>query len=252
MVDSNLKKVARNFSTIYPIMKDAGLRRIKGLKVASILSDAIGDKPVNTLLDIGCSNALLLDVVTEQLAPEFAVGIDMDSAALPKPTNLRACVTGDAMHLPFASGSIDMVICNHTYEHVPDAHLLFAEIKRVIKPGGIVYFSAMNAAWPMEPHYHLPLIHWMPQRLAQVILKPRGFPDGYHEKPLGLSGLKKLVADFEIRDYTLKVIDDPDKYHANDLIKNRLLYFLFRWLARPLYRLLPGYLWVLVKRADQP
>lgn len=42
----------------------------------------------------------------------------------------------DLTKLHFATDSFDIVICSHVLEHVPDDAAAFAEIRRVLKPGG--------------------------------------------------------------------------------------------------------------------
>lgn len=51
-------------------------------------------------------------------------------------------VVGDAMALPFATGSIDGVICEYLIEHVPHPHRVIEEIVRVLKPHGRAYIAA--------------------------------------------------------------------------------------------------------------
>lgn len=247
MMANDLKEAASRFSEVYPVMDDAGLRRKRGLKIAAILAEALGESPPGILLDVGCSNALVLDTVAEQLKPRLAIGIDMDAAVAPGPTATRTVLLGDAMAIPLAAESVDVVICNHTYEHVPDPDRMFTEIARVLKPGGIVYFSAMNARWPIEPHYHLPFIHWLPSRLSAAVLRLYGHPSGYLEKPLPTPALRKLVSAFELDDYTVRVIAQSHKYHAEDLIRMPMLGGIYVFVARLFYGLLPGYLWILTK-----
>ena len=50
-------------------------------------------------------------------------------------------VVGRSQQLPVASASIDLVICNHAFEHFLDLDAVIAEIGRVLKPGGRLYIS---------------------------------------------------------------------------------------------------------------
>ncbi len=243
-----LREAARRFSARFPIMGDVDLRARKGLKVARVLDGALRGAHPQTVLDVGCSNCIVLDAICQALAPVYAIGIDMDESALASPEPERAVVIGDAQQLPIRSETIDVVICNHTYEHVPDAGALFREIERVLKPDGIVYFAAMNARWPIEPHYHLPFLHWLPHALARLLLRLTRQGGDYLERPLGTCGLRRLVAGFKIEDYTLLVIAEPERYGAEDVIPRGWKALLYRLLAHPLYGLLPGYIWVLRKR----
>jgi len=43
---------------------------------------------------------------------------------------------GECRELPFASGSLDAVICSEVLEHLPDYGAALAEIRRVLRPGG--------------------------------------------------------------------------------------------------------------------
>lgn len=243
----SLRDVARRFSTRFPEMLDVERRKKKGRKVAAILEDALAGQEVDVVLDVGCSNALVLDAVVQRLRPAHAIGIDLDATALPQPQSRRSFLIADGLALPIRSGHVDIVICNHTYEHVPDAERLFVEIWRVLRPGGFVYFSAMNARWPMEPHFHLPFIHWVPHWMSIWPMRLAGHRNGYIERPLGTAALRRLVAKFELRDYTLRAIREPERFEADDLIPRSTLQWAYLLLARLAYEVLPGYLWVLVK-----
>ncbi len=63
---------------------------------------------------------------------------------------------------PLEDESCDLVICAQVYEHVPDDRRLAEEVYRVLKPGGVVFFSGPNWLFPIEGHYHLPFLHWLP------------------------------------------------------------------------------------------
>lgn len=54
---------------------------------------------------------------------------------------------GDATRLPFADKSIDKIICSEVLEHIEDYQTVLAEIKRVLKPGGLLAISVPRA-WP--------------------------------------------------------------------------------------------------------
>jgi SAM-dependent methyltransferase len=51
---------------------------------------------------------------------------------------------GDARQLPCASGSVDFLFSFAALEHVPDVHLAFEEIARVLRPGG---WALLSPAW---------------------------------------------------------------------------------------------------------
>lgn len=242
-----LHDTARRFSANFPAMNDRLHREKKGRKIAAILRDALGDRSVNVLLDVGCSNAVILDVVVEQLKPALSIGIDLDAAAMPKPHLQRPLIVADGMELPIGNECVDVLICNHTYEHLPDAQRLFSELWRVLRPGGLVYFSAMNARWPIEPHYHLPVVHWLPRWASKWVLRLSGHQGPYVERPLGTAALRRLVSRFHVHDYTLRVINEPEHFEAEDIYQRSRFHRLYMLIARFAYGILPGYLWILVK-----
>jgi ubiquinone/menaquinone biosynthesis C-methylase UbiE len=248
-MENPLERIAREFSKAYPVMNDADRRRRRGLKASSILKEVLQGKEIQHILDVGCSNAIFLDVVIEELKANFGLGVDLDADALPKPAPHRVGVVGNALALPVSDASIDLILCNHTYEHVSDAKKLLEEIRRVLRPNGIVYFGAMNSRWPIEPHYHIPFIHWLSKNWSAAIMKRFGYQTGYLEQPLNTPKLRQLVCDFDLYDYTLKVIARPKQYRADDIIYPKLAWAFYP-IAKLLYGYLPGYIWVLVKRPD--
>jgi SAM-dependent methyltransferase len=43
----------------------------------------------------------------------------------------------DILELPFGDGEIDLLVCNHVLEHIPDDAAAMREIRRVLAPGGL-------------------------------------------------------------------------------------------------------------------
>ena len=51
---------------------------------------------------------------------------------------LRKGLVGDVTDLPFDDDSFDVAHCHAVLMHVPDTPAVLAEVKRVLKPGGII------------------------------------------------------------------------------------------------------------------
>ena len=63
------------------------------------------------------------------------------------------------------------------------------------------------------------------------------------------ASVRVLVEKFEIHDYTLPIIRDPDRFSATDLFDSkRFSYRFIRWIAPHLYRWIPTYVWILKKQ----
>ena len=154
---------------------------------------------------------------------------------------------GDAMNLEQADASIDVVVCSHVYEHVPDARRMFGEIYRVLKPGGFCYFSGNNRVMLMEPHYRLPLLSLLPRPLAHIYMRVAGKGKFYHEQHLGYWSLKKLCAAFRLVDYSERIITSPEQYAVQYMLPaGSLKWRVAKWVARHLKWATP-HIWILQK-----
>ncbi len=80
-------------------------------------------------------------------------------------------VNGGGEHLPFPDGYFDLIVCMDVLEHVQQPTALLAETQRCLKPGGLLYITAINRFAFTDPHYHVRLVNWLPRRLATPFLK---------------------------------------------------------------------------------
>jgi len=87
-------------------------------------------------------------------------------------------VNGVGERLPFAEGSFDLAICWDVVEHVQNPDRLLAELARVLRPGGRALLTVINRYAFRDPHYHLPLLNWMPRPLAEALIAWRGRSKG--------------------------------------------------------------------------
>ncbi|HRF46159.1 MAG TPA: class I SAM-dependent methyltransferase [Anaerolineales bacterium] len=233
-------------------VRDLEGRKRKARKIAAVLREHAGFAlDTATCLDVGCSSG----IITAELAPLLGkvLGGDFDLPALrhaPRGADKDLMFSQiDAMRLPIGDGAIDIVICAQVYEHVPDAEQLAAEIYRVLRPGGVVFFSGPNWTYPIEPHYFLPFLHWLPAPLAGGYLRLFGRGDSYYERSRSWWGLKKLWSRFKIRDLTLELV----LHRPDDLTLDKRLAWV-RALPVPLLRslvpLMPNFNWVLQKPTE--
>ena len=100
-------------------------------------------------LDLGCGHQFLPDWIPDhlQILPgdqQFVVGIDLDEAALRAHPHLELRIMGSIEALPVASASFDLVTANMVVEHVQRPDLLFEEVHRVLKPGGVFLVHTPN------------------------------------------------------------------------------------------------------------
>lgn len=227
-------------------LADAGSRASKAAKIRAVLAEegALID-PQACILDIGCSYGHILKHITP--AGGTGVGIDIDDCFAAPADNLTF-VRADAEQLPFRDGSFDVIVCNHVYEHTDDAHRLLDEIARVLKQDGVCYFAGPNKYDPVEPHYGLPFLSWLPRTWADRYVRLAGKGQGYPEKPFSPRRIRGLLRGFDVVTYTGRILDDPEKYEATDILpvrsaKRAIAKFVYRF--APFF--FPGFVLVLRK-----
>ncbi len=228
-------------------------RTQKALKILSILNDYLKNENIKqmSLLDVGSSTGYITNILSKNFSN--TIGIDIDEKGVHFAQNFflnenLTFLNQDSMNIQFPDNTFDVVNCTHIYEHVPDSKRLMSEIYRVLKPEGVCFFTAGNRINFMEPHYKLPLLSLLPKFIAHKYVKLFKKADFYYETHLTYWGLKKLVSDFEVIDYTIKIIREPNKYNAIEMIKDGSLtqksYLLILKMA---YWLSPTYVWLLKK-----
>jgi malonyl-CoA O-methyltransferase len=83
----------------------------------------------------------------------------------------------DASSLPLGNGSVDLVFCNLMLQWCDQPARVFAEVRRVLKPGGLMLYSSfgpetlreLRAAWSAaDPHPHVSQFPDMPQLAAAM------------------------------------------------------------------------------------
>ena len=65
-------------------------------------------------------------------------------------------VNRSSFRIPFEEGFFDFVFSTSTLEHVQDHELAFAEIARVMRPGGVAIHTFPSRYMLIEPHIHVP------------------------------------------------------------------------------------------------
>lgn len=76
-------------------------------------------------------------------------------------------VRGAGESLPFPAASFDLVCAWDVLEHVRDPRAVLREAYRVLRPGGAFLLTVINRWAFHDPHYHLPLLNWLPRPWAE-------------------------------------------------------------------------------------
>jgi len=92
-------------------------------------------------LDIGCGPGQILTKLSARLPGWKFIGVDRSLTMIHRATSLPHSaffLAGDACSLPFRGSSFDLVLCNSVLHHISDPSCLFAEIRRIAKPGAAI------------------------------------------------------------------------------------------------------------------
>lgn len=121
-----------------------------------------------TVLEYGCADGeVALDLYAVHETAREIHGIDISDVAVDKAAARAARIgarnaafhAGNAEALPFEDGKFDLVYGKGIIHHL-DLERSFAELKRVLKPGGTISFC--------EPLGHNPLLNWYRNRTPEL------------------------------------------------------------------------------------
>lgn len=106
-----------------------------------------GLAPDQLVLDVGCGPGAFVLAAAPRV--RLARGIDLTAEMLAQALRFQreAGITharfdlGDAEHLPYASGTFDLVSCHFAYHHLPDPGAAFRETVRVAKRDGRIFVA---------------------------------------------------------------------------------------------------------------
>jgi len=176
--------------------------------VASQFVDWLGLPPAKRWLDVGCGTGALSETILVRTEPSEVRGVDRSEGFVKYATQHLDdarfdAQVGDARSLPFDDAAFDAVVCQFGVMFFPDRGAAFAEMHRVLRPGGSALFNvwdrieanefahvvsdAVAALFPDDP----------PQFLARV---PHGYPDPHRIRAdLAIGGFE-MSPDIEVVD----------------------------------------------------
>ncbi len=105
--------------------------------------NALGLGPGSAVLDLGCGTGdLCLDLTAARYQ---AVGVDVSMGMLTHARTAAPLVQADALLLPLAGASFDAAVSGFTLRNFVALSPVFAELARVIRPGGRIALLDVSA-----------------------------------------------------------------------------------------------------------
>ena len=103
------------------------------------------DKNISTekyILDAGCGTGQLGRILSGNQITQLDIAFGMCQKAK---SNLQEVVNADLLQLPFANAAFDIVFSSLALQWVPDTSKALAELRRVLKKGGILAVSSFGS-----------------------------------------------------------------------------------------------------------
>jgi SAM-dependent methyltransferase len=118
-------------------------------RIERLLRGIAGERRGPTLLDIGCWDGGFSGRCGAALGAQRILGVEVypGPAAAAERRGLEvARIDLEAERLPWADGSVDVLVCNQVLEHLKNVWLPMTEMHRVLRPGGHAVLSVPNLA----------------------------------------------------------------------------------------------------------
>jgi len=128
-------------------------------RLANAFIGFTGSTPGEKILDVGCGTGSMTAALAERGDHAAIVGIDVSEpyVEFARARNADPRITfdvGDASQLPYATGQFDRAVCQLVLMFLPDPHPAVAEMRRVVRPGGIVAACTWDA-FGGQPHMRM-------------------------------------------------------------------------------------------------
>lgn len=155
-------------------------------------------------LDVGCGTGAFSELILRRCAPQSVVGIDPSPAQIEYAQKLLPDVAfqvADSMDMPFGEQEFDIAASALVIHFIPDRAKAFAEMWRVLRPGGLVagYTWKRTATSDFAPY--VPMLRGVESVGGEALrspVVPEGSADGMRAS-LAAAGFEAIsVTDIEV------------------------------------------------------
>ncbi|MEP0861524.1 MAG: class I SAM-dependent methyltransferase [Ignavibacterium sp.] len=164
------------------------------------------------ILDLGSGEGGTSKVLSDN---NFVISTDINLFRLRRQKEnfrLRKTLQANALKLPFADSTFDLIIIQDVIEHIENIYQLYEEIFRVLKADGMIYLSTPNRLsiinFISDPHWGAPFISILNRKLLQKYFIRYFRKSEFNRKDIPqLLSLKRLWNLFSDR-FEIKIMTD--------------------------------------------
>ncbi len=138
----SFEQAAGGYDQAAVLQREVGARLLQRLELMKI-------RP-RRILELGCGTGASIPVLMQRYRTAEVVALDIAQAMLTQAARRGRwwrrprCVCADAERLPFAAGRFDLVFSNLMLQWCVDIEAVFRELRRVLRPGGLLLFTSFG------------------------------------------------------------------------------------------------------------
>ena len=175
------------------------------------------------VLEIGCGDGGNLVPFAEKGFDVFGVDMSPSRIEVAKECFAElglkgAFLASDIFKVKELEYQFDLIICHDVLEHIDDKRTFIANLKKYVKPGGVVFMSFPAWQMPFGGHQqichgkwlsHLPFYHILPRQIYKAILKWGKEPQDIIDELMSIKTTKCSIELFEklVKKEQLQVLD---------------------------------------------
>jgi malonyl-CoA O-methyltransferase len=139
-------RAAGGYDTVAVLQREVGNRLLERLDYIRLQPQVIADIGAGTgrLSTALARRYRQARVIALDIAPDMLRVARDNAGALARLFRRRSFVCADAERLPLADRSVDMIFSNLTLQWCSDLDKVFAEFRRIVRPGGMALFSSFG------------------------------------------------------------------------------------------------------------
>jgi ubiquinone/menaquinone biosynthesis C-methylase UbiE len=136
--------------------------------------------PATRILNVGASGPNLAFAEQFESLYQYRSQVTGGGISLPEVQDYRSGFPGvksvvfNGCALPFRDKSFDVVYSNAVIEHLADHDAQQRFATEVTRVGRGWFVTTPNLWYPIEPHYHLPLVQFLPQSWQRIVVRRLG------------------------------------------------------------------------------